>query len=368
MAAIKPFLWILTTGLNFGEYYKLPDETQFYRFLSSTKTSVIENIHHSLNKELLEKEIISLSHFLIDSKPVMAATRNNNFKNPKRNIRNKHKIPKRNPQATLGYYSYQEINCKKENYIFFWGYRTHVICSKEGIPLVSCILPNKFTDVKVAYKLIKKLKRVYRFKKGAIFIADAAYDERDFYTFIVNEMKAHAFIPINPRNQQHPKTFGPHGCPLCDAGIEMKSAGSWTEGNRDRLKFRCPLKADSSIAKKYPDGCPINKLCFAEDTAYGCTKYLDVTDDARARVPRDSLLYKETYSLRTEVERYFSRLGEREAEQTTHYKLKIVKNQMAIAHLSMSLVANAAGILMNQPDKIRCFRTFAKDYQFPLVA
>ena len=346
----------------------LPDPTQFYRFLSSTNTSMIENMHHALNKELIEKQIISLSHFLIDSKPIMAATRNNNIKNPKRNVRNKHKQPKRNPQATLGYLSYLEMPGKKNEYSFFWGYRTHVICSKEGIPLVSYTLPNNITDAKVAYKLIKKLKRVYRFKKGAIFIADAAYDERDLYTFIVNTMQSHAFIPINPRNQQEAKTVGPHGYPLCDAGIEMSSAGSWTEGNRDRLKFRCPLKVNTSIAKKFPNGCPIGNPRFFEGAQYGCTTYQDITDDARARVPRDSLHYKETHSIRTEIERYFSRLGEREAEQTTHYKLKVVKNQMAIAHLAMSLVAYAAGILMAKPDKIRCFRTFAKDHIFSSAA
>lgn len=346
----------------------LPDETQFYRFLSSTNTSVLEHIHHSLNKGLVEKGVVSLSHFLIDSKPVMAATRQNNFKNPKRNTRNKNKQPKRNPSATLSYYSYQEVNGKKDNFIFFWGYRTHVICSKEGIPLVSATLPNNLPDVKVARKLIKKLKRIFCFKKGAFFIADAAYDERDFYTFIVEQFKSQAFIPINPRNQQKPKTFGPHGCPLCDAGIEMKSAGSWTEGNRKRLKFRCPLKADKSIAQKYPHACPIQKPCFTEGSQYGCTAYQDITDDARARVPRDSLLFKETYALRTEVERYFSRLGERDAEQTTHYKLSIVKNQMAIAHLSMSLVAHAAACIMEQPDKIRCFRTFANEFRISQAA
>jgi len=39
---------------------------------------------------------LSLSHFIMDSKPVMAATRQNNFKNPRRNTRNKYKLPKRN--------------------------------------------------------------------------------------------------------------------------------------------------------------------------------------------------------------------------------------------------------------------------------
>lgn len=349
---------ILTEMCGFDMGY-IPDQSQFYRFLYDTPNSLLENVHHSINKELLDKKIISLEHFIIDSKPVMAATRDNNFKNPKRNSKNKNKKPKRNPSATLSYYSYQEICGKKNDYIFFWGYRTHVIVSKEGIPLVEATLPNNITDAKVARKLIKKLKRVFRFKKGSIFIADAAYDERDFYNFIVDQLKCQAFIPINPRNRQEDKTFGPHGSPLCESNLEMKSHGTWTENLRTRIKFRCPIKVSKKVAKAYPHGCPINHPRFSEDKAYGCTKYIDITDDARSRVPRDSNLFKETFSTRTEVERYFARLGDREVEQTTHYQMKSIKNQMTIAHLSMSLVAHAAAILLKQPEKIRCYRTFA---------
>jgi len=115
--------------------------------------------------------------------------------------------------------------------------------------------------------------------------------------------------------------------------------------------------ARAKISKNYPLGCPANNPKFDN---YGCTKYLDVTDDARSQVPRDSLLYKQTYNLRTEVERYFARLGDCELEQTTHYKMRSIKNQMTIAHLSLSLVAHAAALLMDQPAKIRCYRTFAK--------
>jgi hypothetical protein len=32
---------------------------------------------------------------------------------------------------------------------------------------------------------------------------------------------------------------------------------------------------------------------------------------------------------------------------------------MTIAHLSASLVAVAAAVILKQPDKIRCYRTFA---------
>jgi len=69
----------------------LPDESQFYRFLYETHNSVLEHIQHLLNKGLIDKEIISLECLIIDSKPVMAASRENNFKNPKRNIRIKTK-------------------------------------------------------------------------------------------------------------------------------------------------------------------------------------------------------------------------------------------------------------------------------------
>lgn len=343
-----------------GFLNNIPDESQFYRFLNETKNSDLENIHHKINKILISSKIISMNHFIIDSKPVMAATRENNFKNPHRNTQNKYKIPKHNPTAALSYYSYQEINGKKDNFIFFWGYRTHVIVSREGIPLVETTLPNNITDAEVAKKLIKKLKRVFLFEKGSIFIADAAYDKKELYNFLIEQLKCQAFIPINPRNQQKPKTFGPHGCPLCNAGIEMKSNGTCTEKHRKRIKFRCPIKVNRKIAAQLNDKCPINHPLFSEKKAYGCTKYLDITNDARSKVPRDSNLFKTTFNLRTEVERYFARLGDREAEQTTHYKLKSIKNQMTIAHLSMSLIAYTAAIFINQPDKIRCYRTFAE--------
>jgi len=336
----------------------LPAPSQFYRFLSNSNNSILQNIHHSLIKELLDKNIISNDIFIVDSKPVMAATRDNNFKNPKRNSRNKYRKSRRNPSATLGYYSYQSICGKKDNFIFFWGYRTHVIVSKEGIPLVELTLPNNIKDSMAARKLIKKLRRIYGSRKGSILLADAAYDERAFYNFIVEELKWRAFIPINPRNKQPDKIFGSNGLPLCNAGLEMRSCGIFQENLRTRKKFWCPIKASKKFSKNYPLGCPVSNPSFYK---YGCTKYLDVTDDARARVPRETLFYKQTYNLRTEIERYFARLGDRELEQTTHYKMRSIRNQMTIAHLSLSLVAHTAAFVMDQPEKIRCYRTFAKE-------
>ena len=338
----------------------LPDESQFYRFLKNTKNSTLKTIHKTANDLLIEEGLISLDEFMLDSKPIQAATKENNFKNPNRNTTNKTKKPKRSPRATLSYYSCQVINGKKQNMIFFWGFRTHAIVTKEGICLVEKTLPNNITDQDAAFSLIRELKRRYRFKKGAIFLADKAYDVRELYTFIVEQMKSTPYIPINPRNSKNDKTFGPHGCPICDGGFEMKSVGRWTEGNRKRLKFHCPIKATKKFAKKHGSICPANHPSFNTGKCYGCTKYLDVTDDARSRVPRDSKHFKETFKNRQTVEQYFSRLGDREAEQTTHYGFTAISNQMTIAHLTASLIAVAAGVLLKQPEKIRCYRTFAE--------
>ena len=337
----------------------LPDESQFYRFLKEVPNGRMQEIHIKINKILIDKNMVNLHTFIMDSKPVKAATRENNHKNPNRNTTNKEKKPRRNPQATLSYYSYQEKADGTKTFEFFWGYRTHVIASIEGTPLVEVTLPNNKTDAEVAQTLIKKLKRLCTFKKGTIFIGDSAYDVRELYELIITQMKCRAFIPINPRNTQEPKIFGPHSTPLCDAGLEMIFGGTWHEGNRDRVKFRCPIKTKRKTTGTYPDICPVTHPRFHEGAAYGCTKYLDATDDARKRVPRNTTLFKETYKKRIVAEQYFARLGNREVEQTTHYKLRSVKNQMTIAHLSQSLVALAA-IQLKRPEKIRCYRTFAQ--------
>ena len=134
---------------------------------------------------------------------------------------------------------------------------------------------------------------------------------------------------------------------------------AWHDGNRDRVKFRCPIKTKRKHSIPAPETCPINHNRFVKGAEYGCTKYLDVTNDARSRVPRNTALYKYVYKKRIVVEQYFARLGQREAEQTTHYKLRSVKNQMTLAHLAHSLVALAA-IHLQQPEKIRCYRSFAR--------
>jgi len=334
----------------------LPEKSQFYRFLKKIKNSDLVKLLVKTNKKSLAKNAITIDTFLMDSKPVFANTRENNPKNSSPN-RNKDKKLKSNPQATFGYFSTESITPTKKIVKCFWGYRTHVIISKEGIPLIECTLPNNMTDDKVAVRLIHALKKAYNFKNDSAFIADARYDVKDLYNLIVNTYKSKAFIALNPRNQGEPKIFGPNGCPLCDAKLEMKSFGVWTEDKRKRAKFRCPIKLNKKLRKKLNNTCPVNHTLFCEGKKYGCTKYLDITNDARSQILRDTDEFKKTYGIRIGIEQYFARFGNRIVEHTKHYSLKSVKNQISIGHLSMALVALAA-VNLNNADAVRCYKTF----------
>lgn len=338
----------------------LPDSSQFYRFLKKTNNSVFQGLLNQANNLLIEADILKINTTAVDSKPVRALTKHNNFKNPHRDQKNKNRKIKRHPKATLGYYSYVpkvDPNTKKKNFIFFWGYRSHAIVDTEsGLALVEGTYSNNMTDEKVARKLYRKLKRLYRPAKGMIVVADKAYDVRDFYTFLVEQIRAEPVIPINPRNTNPELQYSTNGHRICEAGFEMIPSGVFRDGNRIRLKERCPLKMSKKVAANYPDTCPCNSPKFK---GYGCTAYQDVTEDARARVQRDTPRFKTLYAKRFVVEQTFSRLQELHLEEARHYSLTAIRNSNTIDYLSLALVALAA-VRIKKPNKIRCFRSFMK--------
>ena len=338
----------------------VPHDSQFYRFLKKTNHSVVENLLHKANKTLIEEDVLSLNITAVDSKPVKALTKHNNPKNSRRELKNKNKKIKRNPKATLGYYSYvatDDPQTQKKHFTFFWGYRSHAIVdATSGLAIAEGTYPNNMSDEKIARKLYKKLKRLYKPKKGMIVIGDKAYDIRDFYTFVVKQIKAEPIIPINPRNTQPNLNYSQKGHRICQAGLEMIPNGIFKDGNRLRLKERCPLKVSKEIVAKYPTGCPCRNPKF---NGYGCTAYQDLTDDARSKVQRNTPRFKNLYAKRFVVEQTFSRLQELKIEEARHYALTAIRNANTIDYLALALVALVA-VRLKKPEKIRCFRTFMK--------
>lgn len=342
---------------------RLPDASQFSRLLSSTNNSDIQELIHSAAKLLIEDGLVSTDVLIGDSKPVRANSKDNNPKNPSRSLDKNRKI-KRNPAASLGYYSYikQSSDGKKRQFAYFWGYRTHVLISAEGVVLVEVTKPNNVADKEVVKSLMRKLKRVYGQKKGRRILLDAAYDSNDVYNLIVTEMKSEPFIAENSRYKKPIDQFDERGRPVCEAGLPMKYCGVANEADRSRIKYRCPLRGgNKKELANLPSECPAAHPRFTEGKGYGCTAYIDLAGDARAqaRLRRQSQSFQETYELRTEVERYFSRLGPREFEDTALYNYRAIRNQMSIAHLTLNLVAAAAAIVLRRPEQIRCYKTFA---------
>lgn len=64
-------------GFPFG---KLPDSSNFYRFLDGHNNSEIQELLYKSNKLLLEKGIITTDLFIADSKPIKANAKENNQK------------------------------------------------------------------------------------------------------------------------------------------------------------------------------------------------------------------------------------------------------------------------------------------------
>ena len=342
------------------ENARLPHNSQFYRFINKTNHSLFENLLFEANKKVIGKDVISTEQIAVDSKPIRALTKENNPKNSGRNLKDKDKIPKRNPHATLGYYAcVKNGNVKKTE--FFWGYRTHCIVDvNSGIALVEGTFANNRTDAEIAKKLLRKLKRLYKIKKGIIVIADKAYDENSLYKFIIEQIKGEAVIPINPRNSKPNKDFSVNGNRICQAGLEMVPAGTWTDGERIRMKQRCPLKASKQTAEKFRNQCPYGNPKFSQGAAYGCTAYLQVNlEDYRYRTPRNTPRFEALYKKRIVVEQLFSRVDSEGIEDARQYKLRGIRNSNTISYLALSLVALTA-MRMKKPSKIRSLRTFGR--------
>ncbi len=133
---------------------------------------------------------------------------------------------------------------------------------------------------------------------------DSAHDNIPTYE-LLEHWDINAFIDINGRttsseNAPDDITFDKQGHPLCRAGHKMCPWGN--DPIKQAHKYRCPLKCGRI------DSCPYEKEC--SQGSYGRTVYIKHHADLRfhPRVPRDSDLYKETYSKRTACERVNDRV------------------------------------------------------------
>ena len=349
------------------DFHRVPDATQFYRLLSSLNTSKLHKLQADTNNQYYHTSHSSIQSVSIDSKPVLAPTRENNPKYHQRNLTNKHDQPKRNPDATLGYYSTHIDYTGKKITDFRWGYRTHSIIDNDtGCTLVEITVPSNLPDNEIAKIIFKELKMNYDLSKLRNIFGDKAYDDKKMKDHIRELLKSAIERPqdldfIIRKNFRNSKCHTPAIKGIqCPGNLMMRFNGLTPvnkKGTKYRMKFRCPL-----AVLKLDRPCPINHPLLTEGKHYGCTKYITIpavqAKIIRALIEDNKMKRSKPGRIRVKIERYFSRLQAITSEESTYYSLKSVRNHVALAHLTLSLVALTA-LKLGKPDKINSYLTFA---------
>jgi len=191
----------------------------------------------------------------------------------------------------------------------FYGYKYHAACVLTDlgiIPLAGLEAPANVSDMDlgVASWLMQEAccrhEAIFGFAP-AYYVNDAGYDRMELYKLAL-ELEGQAIIKINKRNQKEPpKGFTEKGTPLCPGGHPMAYWGA--DRKHQTIKFRCPKAVGQKIDCQHDCNC---------DKAYGLITRLHITDNPRLfnSPHRDSDKWRNIYSHRSSIERWFSVLKE----------------------------------------------------------
>ncbi len=313
----------------------LPSYWTFDRFLKDFDHSILSYIMQSQVLSLAADGIIDTSFIGLDSTSVSANTSQNN---PKSFLSNKFQPdnqPKADQDCKLGVHTASNQTNEKK-YEFYWGYKNHVLVDCiSGLPIYEMTTTAEVADSTVALDILAGT-HAFLPVTECTFLADKGYDVKKIYNQVKELYDGECIIPINKRNTKNPKLL-PQGNPICEAGLAMWKDGKFSDRNRTRQKFCCPLKSSKDA------DCPCHHKNFYNGKKHrGCTRSITIPDDLRLSIDRNSRYFKSSYSLRTECERYNSRFKNTGQERMWVRNKSSVANLNTLAHFSLLAVAIAA--------------------------
>lgn len=313
----------------------LPSYWTFDRFLKDFDHSILSYIMQSQVLSLAADGIIDTSFIGLDSTSVSANTSQNN---PKSFLSNKFQPdnqPKADQDCKLGVHTASNQTNEKK-YEFYWGYKNHVLVDCiSGLPIYEMTTTAEVADSTVALDILAGT-HAFLPVTECTFLADKGYDVKKIYNQVKELYDGECIIPINKRNTKNPKLL-PQGNPICEAGLAMWKDGKFSDRNRTRQKFCCPLKSSEDA------DCPCHHKNFYNGKKHrGCTRSITIPDDLRLSIDRNSRYFKSSYSLRTECERYNSRFKNTGQERMWVRNKSSVANLNTLAHFSLLAVAIAA--------------------------
>ena len=217
------------------------------------------------------------------------------------------------PNATWGWDSHNER--------WFYGYSGYFISTynrelKADLPLYLRLVEAKRHDSVSAVVSLAEFGDLYPDLKVNTFIHDSAVDNTATYD-LLNNWNIDAVIALAERgNFKYPLhlNLNNDGIPVCMGNHIMVRWGKCPD--RDRIKFRCPLKLG-----KVSD-CACSDDCSSSE--YGRTIYIYPKWDLRlfTNIPRGSDLWKQKMKSRTSIERINDRILHDYAVENAHSRGK----------------------------------------------
>lgn len=350
---------IMSEVVGFNPYKAPPSIERFSEFLHETPHPLLENIRILLVQQALDEKIISGKHLVMDSCPIVVRVRENNFKTSvSKNRFDKTQRPKGDPDARLGILIHFPQPSRTE-IRYFWGYRNHILTdAEEELPLWEITHPADVSEVHPAIPMLQKTKETFSLLIE-IVSGDAYYDSEKILSFIIEDLKAQAIIPHNPRTEQG-STYIRKGDDLyCQADLPLRRKGKMT-GKRTGityLQYCCPIHFGKERQNYLL--CPASHPKFINQK--GCNVLIRLTPSIRERIDYGSEIFKELHKKRSSVERVFSRLLSIAMQEPPVIGIDAIRNYCTTGHITVLLVALAAKGSGHQ-DKIRFVRSFVPNF------
>ena len=334
-----------------------PSDERFSEFLRANPNGYFQHVREALVHQLITEGVISGRGVGFDSCPIEALVRENNRKTSVNNRYAKYRLPAGDTDARLGVCIHFPSPFQKKVH-YFWGYRNHILDDLDSeLPLVEITLPANKDEKKLGIPLLEKLCQDFSLPTEVV-AGDANYDVEAILTYIIEEMKAEAMIPRNPRNTQDTHYSLKKDGVYCQAELPMYRKGKMTAKGITYLQYSCPLHWRKEFRGQYLL-CPVGHPKFLRQK--GCNVLIRMTPSIREKVAYGTQRFKETYNKRTSVERVFSRLLSISMQNPSVKGLRAVRNHCTIAHITVLLVALTAH-RMGCKDKIRFVKSFVPHF------
>ena len=217
----------VAAALGFDPFKRTPSDARFSEFLRSTPNTELQTVRKSLVRELIPEGVITGEGAALDSCPIEVPVRENNLKTSVKDRYDKEHYPSGDTEARLGVMVYFPKPYKKQLH-YFWGYRNHIVNDVASeLPLVEQTLQADKSEKLQAVPLLKRLCEDFQLSVMQV-LRDANYDSESIIKFIMEDMKAMAFIPRNPRNTQNTPYTIKKDRLYCQADLPMYRKGKMT--------------------------------------------------------------------------------------------------------------------------------------------